>query len=770
VARWGEQAAQALEHTHQVGVVHRDVKPANLLVDGQGSLWITDFGLAHLPREVSLTLTGDLVGTLRYMSPEQALAKRVVVDHRTDVYSLGATLYEFLALRPAFGGSDRQELLRQIAFEEPRPPRRLNQAVPPELETIVLKALEKNPADRYATAQELADDLRRFLDDKPIRARRPTLRQRLTKWGRRHRGVVGTAVAGLVLAVVVLALSTAWVWKENQAKNAALGQAQQQREVAEKARGKALEAVQRMLTRVADERVAAIPQMKEVRRRLLEDAAALYTELIALNPDDARAYHERGWAHYLLDSLDQARTDFERAAELEPDNAEYHRTLATFFSEEGLTDAPRCLYHARRLMELMPNSAEAQAILAGAYLTAGQKKEGVAELRKAAQLARGTPLEHRLLAWAEYEVGNWRNVVGHLQQVRELPLHLNDCSVLATAHLALGEDAQALATVEQGLELALRLSDEPAGASQYRARFGGMGAPKPTSHRLAMLYTIRADIHLRRKQYAAALADLNNCIDLAGAIPSRSFTYKRRAVAHFHLKQFEQALADTARAVELRPDDHSNLTWISPELVASCPDEKFRAGMLALADKTIERTAHKAGGYYARGWLYAALKQHEKAMADFEKAVQLGVTHAGVLNNMAWYLATCPDPKFRDAAQAVTLGKKAVELAPTDGTIWNTLGAARYRNGDWQAAVEALQKSDELLDGAQLSFNAFFLAMAHWRLGDREQARTWYDRAIAWMDQHNPGDDELKRFRAEAAALLGVKDPPPRKGVAPSKP
>ena len=97
-----------------------------------------------------------------------------MVDHRTDVYSLGATLYELLTLEPAFAGNDRQELLRQIAFEEPRPPRRLNRAIPAELETIVLKAMEKNPADRYATAKELADDLRRFLEDEPIQARRPS--------------------------------------------------------------------------------------------------------------------------------------------------------------------------------------------------------------------------------------------------------------------------------------------------------------------------------------------------------------------------------------------------------------------------------------------------------------------------------------------------------------------------------------------------------------------------------------------------------------------
>src|SRR5262249_30463628 len=117
VARLGMQAAEALDHAHQMGIVHRDIKPANLLLDATGRLWVTDFGLAQVQSDTRLTMTGDLVGTLRYMSPEQALAQRVVVDHRTDIYSLGATLYELLTSEPAFPGQDRQELLRQIAFE-----------------------------------------------------------------------------------------------------------------------------------------------------------------------------------------------------------------------------------------------------------------------------------------------------------------------------------------------------------------------------------------------------------------------------------------------------------------------------------------------------------------------------------------------------------------------------------------------------------------------------------------------------------------------------
>jgi WD40 repeat protein/serine/threonine protein kinase len=212
VANLGVQAALALEHAHQLGVIHRDVKPGNLLVDGHGHLWVTDFGLAQILGDAKLTLTGDLVGTIRYMSPEQALAKRVPVDHRSDIYSLGVTLYELLTLEPAFPGRDRQEVLRQIAFEEPRSLRRFEKAIPAELETIVLKAMAKNPGDRYATAQELADDLKRFVDGEPIRARRVGMAKRALLWTRRRpavagllgvSGVAALAVAGLVLGVLV---------------------------------------------------------------------------------------------------------------------------------------------------------------------------------------------------------------------------------------------------------------------------------------------------------------------------------------------------------------------------------------------------------------------------------------------------------------------------------------------------------------------------------------------------------------------------------------
>lgn len=206
MARLGVQAAQALDHAHEMGIVHRDVKPANFLLDTRGHLWITDFGLARCRTDASLTMSGDLLGTLRYMSPEQALAKRVTVDERTDIYSLGVTLYELLTLEPVFSGRDRQELLRKIAFEEPRPPRKLNRALPADLETIVLKAITKDPESRYTSAREMAEDLNRFLDDRPVLAKRPSVLERAAKWCGRRKKAVASAVAIFVLLAVTVGL------------------------------------------------------------------------------------------------------------------------------------------------------------------------------------------------------------------------------------------------------------------------------------------------------------------------------------------------------------------------------------------------------------------------------------------------------------------------------------------------------------------------------------------------------------------------------------
>jgi len=210
-AELGRQAALALHFAHEQGIIHRDVKPSNLLIDDSGWLWVSDFGLARIAGQADVTLSGAVLGTLRYMSPEQAFGTRVVVDHRADVYSLGATLCELITLRPVFEGDDRLELLRRISQEEPRPPRRMDPAIPRDLETIVLKAMAKDPEERYVTALELADDLGRFLQNRPILARPPSAIDRAAKWMRRHKPAV--AAASIVLLVAVMGLGGAAFWR-----------------------------------------------------------------------------------------------------------------------------------------------------------------------------------------------------------------------------------------------------------------------------------------------------------------------------------------------------------------------------------------------------------------------------------------------------------------------------------------------------------------------------------------------------------------------------
>lgn len=195
IARIGIDVAQALDHAHRRGIIHRDVKPSNLLLDTNGEVWITDFGLAKT-EEVSLTRSGDIVGTLRYMSPERFSGE---CDGSSDIYALGATLYELLTLTPAYQAADRLELIESIRTRSPSRLRALEVSIPSDLETIVLKAMAMDPRSRYSSALELADDLERFYEGRPIRARRTSTAERLWRWARRNPSLAGSLVGVIVL-------------------------------------------------------------------------------------------------------------------------------------------------------------------------------------------------------------------------------------------------------------------------------------------------------------------------------------------------------------------------------------------------------------------------------------------------------------------------------------------------------------------------------------------------------------------------------------------
>ena len=288
VASIAAAVADALAYAHDAGVVHRDIKPANLLLDGKGAVWVTDFGLAQVSADANLTQTGNVVGTLRYMSPEQSLGRRDQVDHRTDVYSLGATLYELLTLEPVFPGHDRQALLQQILNEDPRPLRSIDRGIPVELETIVLKALAKAPGDRYATAGDMAADLRRFLDDRTILARRPSLVDRVRKWGRRHPSVVGAGVILLVCGFIGLSVSCALIAREQARTQTALDNERLRKAEAEERFRLARRAADDMI-QMAEEELADAPHLGGFRKRLLESSLAYYQEFIEQRKDDPDA-------------------------------------------------------------------------------------------------------------------------------------------------------------------------------------------------------------------------------------------------------------------------------------------------------------------------------------------------------------------------------------------------------------------------------------------------------------------------------------------------
>jgi WD40 repeat protein len=208
VAHIGRQVAAGLSYAHARGIVHRDIKPSNLLLDTQGVVWITDFGLAKASGD-GLTQTGDILGTVRYMAPERFRGEG---DGRADVYALGLTLYELLTLRPAFESSDRLQLIERIKSEDPPRPRALDSRIPRDLETIVLKAIAKDPHGRYPSADTLGEDLRRFLADEPIRARRVSLAGRVLRWSRRNKAVAALLMSVVVTLVVGFAVSTAqWI-------------------------------------------------------------------------------------------------------------------------------------------------------------------------------------------------------------------------------------------------------------------------------------------------------------------------------------------------------------------------------------------------------------------------------------------------------------------------------------------------------------------------------------------------------------------------------
>jgi len=393
VARLTLDVAEALVHAHARGLVHRDVKPSNILVSAEGRALLCDFGLARGEAAPGITRSGDLVGTPHYVAPEQAAGGEV--DARSDVYALGTTLYELLTLKLPHEGRTTAEILHRIQTREPVPLRRWNPAVPRDLETICATAMAKEPARRYASAEELAADLRRFLTHRPVLARPVGPVTRAMRWTRRN-PMTALALGSLTLLVVVgptvfALFSRAAAARLEREQEATLAQ----RDRADRNVERVLRTIDEMLTRVSEEDLAHLPRMESVRRALLERALALHRELLEEGGGDdlrvrrktAKSQRQVADIQLALGRLDEAGEAAARAVELgtailevpEADDddreelAHALEVLSRVLEDRGDTDrAEAPLLRALELREGRRDSPEARRELAGMHFTLGR--------------------------------------------------------------------------------------------------------------------------------------------------------------------------------------------------------------------------------------------------------------------------------------------------------------------------------------------------------------------------------------------------------------
>lgn len=282
---------------------------------------------------------------------------------------------------------------------------------------------------------------------------------------------------------------------------------------------------------------------------------------------------------------------------------------------------------------------------------------------------------------------------------------------------------------------------------------------KPQRDKIAVAYVELCFAAFNQQQFDVVESAARKAIELQ---PNNSAAHFWLGIALTNLGKQEVAISAFRKAIELKPDDSGNYRSLSLAL--------WRHGKLDEAINAIRKAIElqpKHGDLYVRfGTILIQQGKMEEGVAAFNKAIALNPADANILNQLAWFLATAPEAQQRDPPRAVELAKKGVELVPNDGAIWNTLGVAQYRAGEWQAVIDGLQTAMDLRKGGDSS-DWFFLAMSHWQLGHKDEARSWYDKAVGWMDRNQPNNEELVRFRAEAKQLLGIMQPDPTPNDAP---
>jgi serine/threonine protein kinase/tetratricopeptide (TPR) repeat protein len=567
IVRLAIDAANALHCAHEYGVVHRDIKPSNLILDENGKIWITDFGLARCQGNVTLTKTGDIIGTMRYMSPEQALGKNALVDHRTDIYSLAATLYELLSLTPAIPGEDEPQVLRNVVDRDPRPIRQIRSEIPADLATVLGKAMAKYRDDRYTTAEEFADDLRRVIEGKPTFARPPTWIERGVKWARRHKSLVAGAAAICFILVVGSSLSTFLIAREKLKADSNAARAEQRLREAHTV-------VDRFGSQFA-ERLATIEGAETLRNEVLQETLGYYRNFVqeasgnpALQFDLAMTYSKIGSLSGEIgsskDSIEAHTTAidmFRTLADREPHEREYRRHWAMSQNNLGLalrragrladaTTAYRAAIDLQKEMAGQPDhSAEALTDLALSYTNIGLLHAETNQIRDAVDwFHQAIDLQKLILAQISDDQDGAAQRLTRIGVLRKLAASYNNLSSVYLESDTSRSIEYYQRALQHQVDAAKLDSDGQEIQSQLALIFNNLGAAQSRQELLedAAASQLRA-IEIQDRLVKRAPAKKRHRRDLAVSINNQGLLHRK-------LKRLDEAEAAFGQAVELLKD------------------------------------------------------------------------------------------------------------------------------------------------------------------------------------------------------------------------
>jgi tetratricopeptide (TPR) repeat protein len=456
-------------------------------------------------------------------------------------------------------------------------------------------------------------------------------------------------------------------------------------------------------------------------QRKLDESATEHRRAIELEPELACAHDNLGIVLRAQGKLEEAAAAHRKAVELEPDNAEFHYRLGNCLQAQEKPD--KAIIEYRRAIGIRPDLAGAHYELGRALWAKGKPEEAVAELRKATQLDPDNAAAHHSLGYILY-----------------VQRRLTEAAASYRRTIELAPD-NAEARYYYGMVLMAQQKLEEAAAEFQRAVELDPGRAKAWD----MLGLVLHDLG----KPGEAVARHRKAIELD---PAYAGGHNNLGTSLFELKRYREALAAFEKAVALDASQamfHFNRG--NALGVLKRPDEA-----IAEYRKAIRLGPDLGLAHVYLGRQFLAKGETRDALDAYRRAIRLMPKHAEALNTLAWILATCAAPELRDPKEAVALAKRAVAETPRDANAWNTLGVALCGAGEFEAAVDALDRA-VALQGGGTAFDWFFLAIAHHRLGRNDAARKRYDQAVAWMEEHAPDNDELLRFRAEAEELIEPK-------------